>query len=81
MRCNPLLLSHNQNLNNKNSFSSTYIPNDAFTWLRKKLTTEQEAQKQQLINEYLHNIVFIKGNTFLIGDFGNGHNGKSTLFI
>ncbi|WP_040691748.1 formylglycine-generating enzyme family protein, partial [Providencia burhodogranariea] len=44
-----------------------------------KLTTEQEAQKQQLINESIHSMVFIEGGTFLMGDFGSGHDGKSTL--
>nr|WP_282557956.1 hypothetical protein [Providencia burhodogranariea] len=44
-----------------------------------KLTAEQERQKQQLINESIHNMVFIEGGTFLMGDFGSGHDGKSTL--
>ncbi|MTC61805.1 SUMF1/EgtB/PvdO family nonheme iron enzyme [Providencia rustigianii] len=44
-----------------------------------QLTTEQENQKQQLINDSLQNMVFIEGGTFLMGDFGSGHDGKSTL--
>ncbi|HGI5212744.1 TPA: formylglycine-generating enzyme family protein [Providencia alcalifaciens] len=44
-----------------------------------QLTTEQEKQKQQLINDSLQNMVFIEGGTFLMGDFGSGHDGKSTL--
>ncbi|EJD6412136.1 SUMF1/EgtB/PvdO family nonheme iron enzyme, partial [Providencia rettgeri] len=44
-----------------------------------QLTPEQENQKQQLINDSLHNMVFIEGGTFLMGDFGSGHDGKSTL--
>ncbi|EKT56167.1 formylglycine-generating enzyme family protein [Providencia burhodogranariea] len=49
------------------------------TGCEQKLTAEQEAQKQQLINESIHNMVFIDGGTFLMGDFGSGHDGKSTL--
>ncbi|WP_369310405.1 formylglycine-generating enzyme family protein [Providencia rettgeri] len=43
------------------------------------LTAEQEKQKQQLLNDSLNNMVFIEGGTFLMGDFGSGHDGKSTL--
>ncbi|WP_273804559.1 formylglycine-generating enzyme family protein [Providencia rettgeri] len=44
-----------------------------------QLTAEQESQKQQLVNDSLNNMVFIEGGTFLMGDFGSGHDGKSTL--
>ncbi|WP_275074755.1 formylglycine-generating enzyme family protein [Providencia rettgeri] len=44
-----------------------------------QLTAEQETQKQQLIDDLLNNMVFIEGGTFLMGDFGSGHDGKSTL--
>ncbi|WP_374447800.1 formylglycine-generating enzyme family protein [Providencia sp.] len=44
-----------------------------------QLTAEQETQKQQLINQSLGNMVFIEGGTFLMGDFGSGHDDKSTL--
>ncbi|WP_273840549.1 formylglycine-generating enzyme family protein [Providencia rettgeri] len=44
-----------------------------------QLTPEQESQKQQLIDDSLNNMVFIEGGTFLMGDFGSGHDGKSTL--
>ncbi|EPL6456330.1 formylglycine-generating enzyme family protein [Providencia rettgeri] len=44
-----------------------------------QLTAEQENQKQQLIDDSLNNMVFIEGGTFLMGDFGSGHDGKSTL--
>ncbi|HHR5880709.1 TPA: formylglycine-generating enzyme family protein [Providencia alcalifaciens] len=42
-------------------------------------TAEQQKQAQQLINDSLQNMVFIEGGTFLMGDFGSGHDGKSTL--
>ncbi|WP_275074754.1 formylglycine-generating enzyme family protein [Providencia rettgeri] len=44
-----------------------------------QLTAEQESQKQQLVNDSRNNMVFIEGGTFLMGDFGSGHDGKSTL--
>ncbi|WP_275074756.1 formylglycine-generating enzyme family protein [Providencia rettgeri] len=44
-----------------------------------QLTAEQETQKQQLVSDSRNNMVFIEGGTFLMGDFGSGHDGKSTL--
>ncbi|WP_409265073.1 hypothetical protein, partial [Providencia heimbachae] len=64
------------------NYKSTYILLSAVliaTGCDQQLTAEQETQKQQLINDSHQNMVFIEGGTFLMGDFGSGHDGKSTL--
>ncbi|NIH22708.1 formylglycine-generating enzyme family protein [Providencia heimbachae] len=63
----------------KVSFSIALFPFLFLLGCDQQLTTEQETQKQQLINDSHQNMVFIEGGTFLMGDFGSGHDGKSTL--
>ncbi|SQH13300.1 formylglycine-generating enzyme family protein [Providencia heimbachae] len=63
----------------KVSFSIALFPFLFLLGCDQQLTAEQETQKQQLINDSHQNMVFIEGGTFLMGDFGSGHDGKSTL--
>ena len=48
---------------------------------QKNLSAEQQKQLQQLLEKTKKNLIFVKGGTFMMGDFGPEHSAEKFLMM